>query len=495
VIGEAADQQVREQCARRPRLGGRPLRHRRLHDALAGPAGKPGADDLEPRGDVVENFGDVLADADLRSATARAGAAVSAGTGQVFDLAARQMGRQWRTPAAADRGGCGVLARCIVIGWLARHSAAGRCDPLGVFEQQAQLVSGMLFGTATELEAPQPGNFMFKLGDAQRLQLGQQFVERHDKDVRFAEIVSTRYQRCLQRSSPRDLIFSFETCVNFPVQTPRSPLFIIGAPRSGNTLTRRVLMASGQIYIPPETYVFGEIIARWPRWFGLSWREKVWMVCAYFDRHRHRDELEIESFSPFAEIAGALPRKQQSLRDLYDCLYAFMAREHGYTDQRWGDKTPYNTYYLPQIVKKYPDAQYLYLVRDGRDVVASQVKAGFGDLQEAAQRWVDANEACLAALKNKRLSALTIGYEELVTSPQAVFERIFGWARLGFELRFLDEVPARLGDVGRREHHAQVMQPITAGSIGRWRETMSDGDVAGLSPVFGATMTRLGYTA
>jgi hypothetical protein len=272
------------------------------------------------------------------------------------------------------------------------------------------------------------------------------------------------------------------------------PLFIIGAPRSGNTLTRRVLMASGQIYIPPETYVFGEIIARWPRWFGLSWREKVWLVCAYFDRHRHRDEMEIESFSPLAQIAVALPPKQQNLRTLYDCLYAFMAREHGFTDQRWGDKTPWNTYYLPQIVKTYADAQYLHLVRDGRDVVASQVKAGFGDLQGAAQRWIEANDACLKAMKNKRLSALTVRYEDLVTSPQVVFEQVFAWAGLSFEPRFLHEVPARLGDVGRREHHAQVMQPISATSIGRWRETMSDSDVAALPVAFGAMMIRLGYS-
>lgn len=271
------------------------------------------------------------------------------------------------------------------------------------------------------------------------------------------------------------------------------PLFIIGAPRSGNTLTRRVLMASSQIYIPPETYVFGEIVGRWPRWFGLSWREKVWLVCAYFDRHRHREELEIDSFSPFAERACALPAADQTLRKLFDCLYAFMAREHGYTERRWGDKTPWNTYHLPQIVKKYPDAQYLYLIRDGRDVVASQVKAGFGDPPGAAQRWIDANEACLKAMNNKRLSAMSVRYEDLVTSPQAVFERIFGWAQLNFDPRFLHEVPARLGDVGRREHHAQVMQPIAASSIGRWRETMSDGDMAALPPPFHAMMTRLGY--
>ncbi|MEM6666163.1 MAG: sulfotransferase, partial [Pseudomonadota bacterium] len=175
--------------------------------------------------------------------------------------------------------------------------------------------------------------------------------------------------------------------------TMTAPLFIIGAPRSGNTLTRRVLMASGQIYIPPETYVIGEIITRWPKWRRLTWREKVWMVCAYFDRHDHRDDFEIESFTPFAREVEALPEDQQTLPHLYDELYAFMARSHGFTEARWGDKTPWNTMHLKTIVKMYPDAYYLHLKRHGLDVVASQMKADMRDLTGSAERWVAANQA------------------------------------------------------------------------------------------------------
>ncbi len=308
----------------------------------------------------------------------------------------------------------------------------------------------------------------------------------HQHASSFAAIGSNRYRNPINR------VFVFRSLQESALPT-HPPLFVIGAPRSGNTLVRRVLMASGQIYIPPETYVFGEIIARWPRWFALSWREKVWMVCAYFDRHPHRDDMEIGSLSPFAELACALPRSQQNLRSLYDCLYAFMAREHGFTEQRWGDKTPWNTYYLHHIVKKYPDAQYLYLVRDGRDVIASQVKAGFGSLLEAANRWVEANSSCLNTLNNKRLSTMTVRYEALVTAPVTSFEAIYNWAGLSFQQRFLEEVPARLADVGRLDHHAQVMRPITDSSIGRWKETMSESDVTSLPPAFLSMLTRNGY--
>ncbi len=271
------------------------------------------------------------------------------------------------------------------------------------------------------------------------------------------------------------------------------PLFIVGAPRSGNTLTRRVLMASGQIYIPPETYVFGEIISRWPSWRGLPWREKVWLVCAYFDRHPHFSDYEIESFSPFAEEAFALPKEDRHLHRVYDLLYAFMARSHGYTQDRWGDKTPWNTMYLDRIIKAYPDAYFLHLKRDGRDVVASQVKADMRDIEHSAERWVSANQSCKKNLKRAKRPSLEIAYEDLVTKPEEIFAQIFDWADLSFDPDYLIKVPALLADVGRHSHHQSVNRPITPSSIGKWRQSLTPEDFSDLPDSFSNMMTSLGY--
>ncbi|MEL6956245.1 MAG: sulfotransferase [Pseudomonadota bacterium] len=275
--------------------------------------------------------------------------------------------------------------------------------------------------------------------------------------------------------------------------TEHPPLFIIGAPRSGNTLTRRVLMASGQIYIPPETYVIGEILSRWPKWRGLTWREKVWMVCAYIDRHPHRDDFEIESFSPFANEAECWPKTRQTIQELYDGLYAFMAGQHGFTQARWGDKTPWNTVHLSHIVKTYPDAYYLHLKRHGLDVVASQVKAGMRDIEGSAQRWLDANASCLKQMKRMKRAPLTVAYEDLVSDPETVFAQIFDWADLSFEPEHLTRVPEKLADVGRHAHHAAVTKPITASSIGRWKESLTQEDLARLPGGFSQMMDTLGY--
>lgn len=273
--------------------------------------------------------------------------------------------------------------------------------------------------------------------------------------------------------------------------TQLPPLMIVGAPRSGNTLVRRVLMASGQIYIPPETYVMGDIIKAWPRWALLPWRDKVWLFCAYFDRHRHRDELDLASLSPFAEAAVAWPRGRHNLRALFEGFYRFLATEHGFTTARWGDKTPWNTMHLKSITRVFPDALYLHLLRDGRDSVASQLRADMRSVEEAAQRWVQANRACARWLPARR--RLLMRYEDIVSAPEASFERIFDWAGMRFEPRFLTEVPARLGDVTMRAHHAAVLEPITPRSIGGWTRTLAPTQIDALPEEFHAMMRELGF--
>ncbi|MBY9067959.1 sulfotransferase [Hyphomonas sp. WL0036] len=276
---------------------------------------------------------------------------------------------------------------------------------------------------------------------------------------------------------------------------PHEPLFVIGAPRSGNTLTRRVFMASGQIYIPPETYVFGEILSRWPKWRGLTWREKVFLACAYFDRHPHRDDFEVGSFTPLWQRLEQAPKAAQTVHRFYDELYAFLAVEHGFTTARWGDKTPWNTTYLKNIVKAYPNAYYLYLKRDGVDAVASQVKAGMRSIRDSGQRWIDANNACLKYLKSARRAPLSVSYEELVQEPEAVFRRIFDWAGLEFDVEYLTRVPAKLADVGRHAHHEAVTRPITPASIGLGRRTLTSEQMSELPPGFYEMMQKLSYGA
>jgi hypothetical protein len=273
-----------------------------------------------------------------------------------------------------------------------------------------------------------------------------------------------------------------------------SPVFVIGSGRSGNTLVRRVLMASGAIYIPPETYVLGEIIEIWPRTVLLPWRERVWLFCAYFEKHAEFSTFGLDNLSTFATRATGLPASDRTLRRLIDAFYLHLAKAQGVQTERWGDKTPYNTLHLDAIGTLYPEAKYLWLVRDGRDVALSYHDAGlYPDLVGAAARWQSANLACMAFTRRGR-DVRRQGYEDLVTDPEAVFGALFDWAGLDFAPQMLTTLPGPMGDVEIRRHHDKVRDPISAASIGRWRDR-PEADFSALPDSFWQVMRDLGYVA
>src|SRR5438876_7266314 len=60
------------------------------------------------------------------------------------------------------------------------------------------------------------------------------------------------------------------------------PFFIVGAPRSGNTLLRRFLTSHPDLSIPPETYVLGSCIKVFRANRHLSWELLVELMLARF---------------------------------------------------------------------------------------------------------------------------------------------------------------------------------------------------------------------
>ena len=269
------------------------------------------------------------------------------------------------------------------------------------------------------------------------------------------------------------------------------PLFVIGSGRSGNTLVRRILLASGQIYIPPETFVLGDLIELWPRTALLSWRERVWLFCAHFEKHHHWPTFGLPNLDEFAaEARQVRPRR---LRPLMEAFFFYLARKNGSKAARWGDKTPWNTYHLPGIGQMFPHARYLWLVRDGRDVALSYRDAGLiADLDGAARRWCEANAAC-ARFARWSPNVLQMRYEDLVATPEAAFERMFDWAGLEFDARMLTADVGALGDVERLSHHASVTGAISTGSIGKWRGSLGENELSALPVDFHRWLSRLGY--
>ena len=141
---------------------------------------------------------------------------------------------------------------------------------------------------------------------------------------------------------------------------PPAP-FVVGVNRSGTTLLRLMLDAHPELTIPPETHFIPEVIRRanhentrrrlirsitkHPRWgdFGL-------------------DEEELR--------ARAKQVRPLTAGDAIRCFYELYAERQG--KPRWGDKTPRYMRAMPRISRALPEARFVHLIRDGRDVALSQ---------------------------------------------------------------------------------------------------------------------------
>jgi protein-tyrosine sulfotransferase len=274
------------------------------------------------------------------------------------------------------------------------------------------------------------------------------------------------------------------------------PFFIIGAGRSGNTLLRRVLTAHPAFHIPPETYVLPRIVKRFRRVSHMEWADIIHFIYAFFQFHEEFETFDVRNLSDLVHRVASVDKKKRSLAFIINAFYEWHAQQHGLSFERWGDKTPLNVFGLKRIHQVFPEAQFIHIVRDGCDVVASHLEAGICDhAEEAAWGWRTAVGLCQSFGRAHPHACLEVRYEDFVTGPRETTAAICAFLGVAFDECML-ECPAdagSLGDVPRRDRHREVLKPISTASIGKGRRALSEDQKRKISTIIGKKMADLGY--
>ena len=276
------------------------------------------------------------------------------------------------------------------------------------------------------------------------------------------------------------------------MMTSERPIFIVGVHRSGTTLLRYMLCSHPRIYIPPESDFI-------PRFFRrpqapLERQQAMRVLETIFSSCRFVQEWQGERPDPTAFVA--------SLPDLLpatflDTLYRRYVSQFG--AQRWGDKTPIYTSYMDLLAQLFPSAQFIHLIRDGRDVALSMIeKWGKSerhiDLYFAARSWKRRlRQAFASATRLGRDRYYELRYEQLAADPEPWLREICSF--LGEEYVPAMVEPHILGRERIRPDgfHAAVRQPPSTGRVARWRGEMSPADQRLFLAVAGDMLRQLGY--
>ena len=276
-----------------------------------------------------------------------------------------------------------------------------------------------------------------------------------------------------------------------------APFFIVGSGRTGTTLLRRILQASDEVHIPPEIWAFKGAYYRFLLYSPVMiWGDLVQLITVHYVLNSgFSDDLKAKAFD-IAEGAVALPKEQRSLAAILDHIYRYHGTDQGTSFQRWGDKTPLNSYCLDEINRVFEDARFIHLVRDGVDVVNSRLKYGLQPtLQAAAERWTSAVRAVHAFEARFPDRVIQVRYEDMVREPHDVIRNICTFIGVTFEPRMIETCDHvhEIKDVKDLRHHENVFGSVSTHRVGKGRERLDAATKGELQQLIGVDLVRLGY--
>jgi hypothetical protein len=106
-------------------------------------------------------------------------------------------------------------------------------------------------------------------------------------------------------------------------------------------------------------------------------------------------------------------------------VFSTYARRRG--KQRWGDKTPNNAIRIGLLARLFPEAQFVHVIRDGREVAASVVEQGWGTRAPTVAALWWRHNVSVARRDGGRLEAgryLEVRLEELVADSAGTLGRL-----------------------------------------------------------------------
>ena len=289
---------------------------------------------------------------------------------------------------------------------------------------------------------------------------------------------------------------------------PAAP-FIVGVGHSGTTLLRLMLDAHPELTIPPETNFLPELIDLTKK--GEAGADEV---ADYITGHRRWGDFGLEADELRARLRAT---GKQTPRGAARAFYRLYAEKQG--KPRWGDKSPRYAAKMVKLGRHLPEARFIHLIRDGRDVALSRLRKRGDDpeqVAEAAQKWRSRIER--ARKRAPKLSHYTEArFEELVTDTEPTLRRICEFSQLEWDpvvLRYHEQSEERLAEMAhalpakegkertasaevlaerRAKRHQLVTEPPKAERLEVWKRKMTPECLAAFETEAGELLAELGY--
>lgn len=284
-----------------------------------------------------------------------------------------------------------------------------------------------------------------------------------------------------------------------PARAQPKRVFIVGCRRSGTTWSMLLLGQHPRV-VALQQIDFFRRLAHFGRWFGAR---EDFGTCALTSRVRlGLASTPTEDGLARVKIADALTpaRYLELVRPLADGVYAQLAAINPEC-LAVVEQTPEYVQVWEEVLRIFPDAYFVHVVRDPRSVFCSHKSAAkswadptrfASDPLSVGEEWVhDVTRARQIAEATPRYHE--VHYEALRREPARGLAALFRWLELPFDEALCAGAVAACSMENLRKGAHAPKGFFRKGEVSGWKAEMSRGELRALEHVAGALMREVGY--
>lgn len=282
----------------------------------------------------------------------------------------------------------------------------------------------------------------------------------------------------------------WDETANSPAQSARweGPLFIVGMPRSGTKLLRGLLSKHPRIRILAAETDFLPFIEAWVQRHGSPASPEAFQRFAatmqdanYFNFRRQPTPFRWQAWRTACNGHFDVP-------GLFEGFVRYETEAGHGSGLIWADKSPAYIRHIPLVLKHFPAARIVHIVRDVRDHCVSMRNTWNKDVRRSAWRWgqdvLAAHRQCLKAPEH----CLEVKFEQLLQDPELQMRRICSFLDLDFSPDLME-----LAQSVERRGYAAGRTDIMRDNFRKFENRLTPREIAAIESLAWHAMQALGY--
>ncbi len=273
--------------------------------------------------------------------------------------------------------------------------------------------------------------------------------------------------------------------------------FIVGRGRSGSTLLRSLFDAHPQVMIPLESRFVQFLYYKYPlekKWTPETAKQIIQELGHSFEPPRlDKENLTKQITNHISDLSFG-----KICKLIYLNSHTEFPKEEIHAI---GDKNPRYTFFIPQLLKIFPNAKFIHLIRDYRDNVTAIQRAGSNinessNIYFAMGRWKLYNRIVDKYQKRFPDNFYTVRFEDLITDPEKEMKSLCNFLTLDFRpemLNYHKHISKYFKDDGFNTLHKSLQTPFDQSKIGEWKNILSHREIIRCEILAGNLPIKYGY--